>query len=112
QLSASGTSAPDGRLTASPHPPTKPATAGLRPMGLDPARDALLYVPKSYRPEVRAPVALLLHGAGQAADELMGPMQPLADETGMVLVAPNSRDASWDIRYGAFGPDIVFINKM
>jgi len=112
QLSATSASAPDGRLTARPHPPTKAATPGLQPMGLDPARDALLYVPKSYRPEVPAPLALLLHGAGQAAAELMGPMQPLADETGMVLVAPNSRDASWDIRYGAFGPDIVFINKM
>jgi phospholipase/carboxylesterase len=112
QLSATGATAPDGRLTARPHPPTKPATPGLQPMGLDAARDALLYVPKSYRAEVPAPLAVLLHGAGQAADELIGPMQPLADETGMVLVAPNSRDSSWDIRYGAFGADVAFINKM
>ena len=41
----------------------------------------------------------------------MGPMRALADEKGMVLVAPNSRDASWDIRYGAFWPDVAFINK-
>jgi phospholipase/carboxylesterase len=116
QLGASsasaGASASDGRLTARPHPPTKTVSAGLQPMGLDPRRDALLYVPKSYRSDVPAPLALLLHGAGQAADELMNPMQPLADETGMVLVAPNSRDASWDIRYGAFGPDVAFINNM
>jgi phospholipase/carboxylesterase len=39
-------------------------------------------------------------------------MQPLADETGMVLVAPNSREASWDIRYGEFGADVAFISKM
>ena len=112
QLSATSTSAPDGRLTARPHPPTKTVTAGLTQMGLDSARDALLYVPKSYRADVPAPLALLLHGAGQAADELINPMQSLADETGMVLVAPNSRDSSWDIRYGAFGADVDFINKM
>jgi len=112
QLSATGATASDGRISARPHPPTKSATPGLQPMGLDKTRDALLYVPKRYRADVPAPLAVLLHGAGQAADELTGPMQPLADETGMVLVAPNSRDSSWDIRYGAFGPDIVFINKM
>jgi phospholipase/carboxylesterase len=39
-------------------------------------------------------------------------MQPYADEFGIVLAAPNSRDSSWDIRYGAFGDDVVFINKM
>lgn len=112
KLSATSTSAPDGRISARPHPPTKTVTPGLQPMGLDPARDALLYVPKRYRADVPAPLAVLLHGAGQAADELIGPMQPLADETGMVLVAPNSRDSSWDIRYGAFGADVTFINKM
>ena len=112
QLSATSATAPDGRITARPHPPTKSATPGLQPMGLDKTRDALLYVPKRYRADVPAPLAVLLHGAGQAADELMGPMQPLADETGMVLVAPNSRDSSWDIRYGAFGADVTFINTM
>jgi phospholipase/carboxylesterase len=112
QLSATAPRAADGRITARPHPPTKTAEAGLHPMGLDADRDALLYVPKSYRPDVPAPLALLLHGAGQAADELMEPMQPLADETGMILVAPKSREASWDIRYGAFGADVVFINTM
>jgi len=112
QLSATGATASDGRISARPHPPTKSATPGLQPMGLDKTRDALLYVPKRYRADVPAPLAVLLHGAGQAADELMGPMQPLADETGMVLVAPNSRDSSWDIRYGAFGADVTFINTM
>jgi phospholipase/carboxylesterase len=112
QLSATATRASDGRINARPHPPTKSVKAGLQPMGLDPDRDALLYVPKSYRADVPAPLALLLHGAGQAADELMDPMQPLADETGMILVAPKSREASWDIRYGAFGADVVFINNM
>ena len=114
QLGASGTTETqtEGRLTARPHPPLKTPTTGLTPLGLDPTRDALLYVPKSYRPEVPAPLAVLLHGAGQEANELIRPMQPFADEMGIVLAAPNSRDSSWDVRYGGFGPDVVFINKM
>jgi phospholipase/carboxylesterase len=112
QLSAKTISASDGRISARPHPPAKTVKAGLQPMGLDANRDAFLYVPKSYRADVPAPLALLLHGAGQAADELLNPMQPLADETGMILVAPNSREMSWDIRFGAFGADVVFINTM
>ena len=81
-------------------------------MGLDPTRDAFLYVPKSYRPDVPAPLAVLLHGAGQEAHELFNPLQPFADELGIVLAAPNSRDSSWDIRYGSFGDDVAFINQM
>jgi phospholipase/carboxylesterase len=114
QLAAKGTPASqaDGRLSARPHPPKKTVSAGLNPMGLDRARDALLYVPKSYRPDVAAPFVVLLHGAGGSANGLMGLLQPLADETGMVLAAPHSRESSWDIRYGAFGPDVAFINTM
>lgn len=112
QLGASTPAAAEGRITARPHVPSKTATLGATAMGLDPARDAFLYVPKSYRPDAPAPLAVLLHGAGQEAHELFNPLQPYADELGIVLVAPNSRDSSWDIRYGAFGDDVVFINKM
>lgn len=114
QLGASGTAEiqSEGRLSARPHPPMKTPTTGLTSLGLDSVRDALLYVPKSYRPEVPAPLAVLLHGAGQEANELIRPMQPFADEMGIILAAPNSRDSSWDIRYGGFGPDVVFINRM
>jgi phospholipase/carboxylesterase len=112
QLGASTTAAAEGRLTARPHVPSKAAAPGATAMGLDSARDAFLYIPKSYRPDVPAPLAVLLHGAGQEAHELFNPLQPYADELGIVLVAPNSRDSSWDIRYGSFGDDVVFINKM
>jgi predicted esterase len=102
----------EGRLTARPHVPSKTAAIGANAMGLDADRDAFLYIPKSYRPDVAAPLAVLLHGAGQEAHELFNPLQPFADEFGIVLAAPNSRDSSWDIRYGSFGDDVVFINKM
>ena len=100
QLGATTSGLADGRLRARPHAPSKPASAGATAMGLDPARDAFLYVPKSYKPDVAAPLAVLLHGAGQEAHELFNPLQTYAEELGIVLVAPNSRESSWDIRYG------------
>ena len=113
-LGASGQSqnAADGRITARPRPPSKTIAPGQHALGLDRERDAIVYVPKSYRADVPAPLAVLLHGAGQSADELIRPMGELAEQHNLILAAPNSRDSSWDIRYGAFGPDVVFIDKM
>ncbi|HTE44086.1 MAG TPA: PHB depolymerase family esterase [Gemmatimonadaceae bacterium] len=104
--------ADDGRIAARPHEPSETIAPGRYPLKLGKARDGLLYVPKNYQPTVAAPLAVLLHGAGQSSDELLDRMITMADDTGMVLAAPDSREASWDIRYGAFGPDIVFINDM
>jgi phospholipase/carboxylesterase len=38
-------------------------------------------------------------------------MKPLADETGMVLLAVDSREATWDIQYAAYRNDIPFIDS-
>jgi phospholipase/carboxylesterase len=110
--SAGQIKAPDGRLTARPHAPTETIAPGRYPLKLGKERDGLLYIPKTYQPSVAAPLAVLLHGAGQRANELLDRMTTMADDTGMVLAAPDSRDASWDIRYGAFGPDVAFIDQM
>src|SRR5688572_4605677 len=49
---AAGTpSAETGRLLARPSQPTESVSPGLHRLGLDPDRDALLYVPKDHRPE-------------------------------------------------------------
>lgn len=106
------TQAADGRITARPHEPTETIAPGRYPLKLGKERDGLLYIPKAYQPTVAAPLAVLLHGAGQSSNELLDRMITMADDTGMVLAAPDSRSASWDIRYGAFGPDIAFINDM
>ncbi|MEP6493396.1 MAG: phospholipase [bacterium] len=110
--STSATHADEGRIAARPHEPAETIAPGRYPLKLGKARDGLLYIPKNYQPTVAAPLAMLLHGAGQSSNELLDRMITMADETGMVLASPDSREASWDIRYGAFGPDIVFINDM
>lgn len=106
-----------GRLLARPAP-SPPAEAmvpstGLRPLGLGgPAdRAGLVYVPTSYRAEEGAPLALMLHGAGSDAQGGISPFLDLADEAGLVLLAPESRDRTWDVLVGGYGPDVEFIDQ-
>jgi phospholipase/carboxylesterase len=100
----------DGRLHARPSAPSGTATPGERSLGLASGRDGLWFVPASYQGTMAAPLALLLHGAGHDAHELMNPIRPVADTLGLVLIAPDSRGASWDLRYGTYGPDIAYID--
>lgn len=99
-----------GRLRARPGTPTSTVTAGLHQLGLGGARDGLLYVPAAYRPDAAAPLALLFHGAGQDASEMVEPMREFADEVGLVLVAPDSRGSTWDAIRGIYGPDVAFVD--
>lgn len=101
----------DGRLTVRVTPPTTTTNPGLYPLGLGRTRDGFLCVPTSYKPDTAAPLVLLLHGAGQDASELLTPMRPLADTAGLVLVAPDSRDRTWDAILGSFSGDVEFIDR-
>lgn len=102
----------NGRLAARATAPTATTNPGLYPIGLASGRDGLLYVPTSYKPDTPAPLALLLHGAGRDSSELLTPMKPLADTTGLVLVAPDSRGVTWDaIGAGLFFDDVIYIDR-
>jgi len=57
--------------------------------------DALAYVPATARES--APLVVLLHGAGQAGDAMIARFQGDADKLGLVLLAPKSRGATWDV---------------
>jgi phospholipase/carboxylesterase len=101
----------DGRIAARPGTPTGSVTTGLQPLGLASGRDGLLYVPTTYDPEVAAPLAVLLHGAGRRANEITDSMRALADPLGLVLVAPDSRGTTWDAIRGTYGADVDFIDE-
>ena len=102
----------NGRLAARVSAPTATTNPGLYAIGLTSGRDGLLYVPTTYRPDTPAPLALLLHGAGRDSSELLTPMKALADTTGLVLVAPDSRGVTWDaIGTGLFFDDVIYIDR-
>jgi phospholipase/carboxylesterase len=108
-----GSVASRGRLLARPTPPPSDTAAptGLRPLGLGSGRDGLIYVPAGYRATEEAPLALMLHGAGGDARSGISPFLNLADEAGLVLLAPESRGRTWDVLVGDYGPDVEFIDR-
>jgi phospholipase/carboxylesterase len=101
----------NGRLAARVTAPTRTIEPGLIPLGLASGRDGLLYVPTGYQPDTPAPLVLLLHGAGRTSAELVTPMRTLADKTGLVLLAPDSRGGTWDAIQGFFYDDVIFIDR-
>ena len=72
-------------------------------------RDGLFYVPRGIKPDTALPLWVVLHGAGGTAQST-GYTFPLADEFGVLVVAPDSRDErTWDGVLRNWGPDVEFI---
>jgi phospholipase/carboxylesterase len=109
--SACGGQAPE-RLMPAPAgdnaPPAPRAAPGVQPLGLGGERDGVLVLPERAGP---VPLILMLHGAGgtgRRAARLLGPM---AAELGCAVLAPDSRESTWDAVTGAFGPDVHFLER-
>jgi len=82
---------------------------GQYPLAIEHERDGLLYLPKGYKPEVPAPLLVMFHGAGGTALSTTYAF-PLADEHGVIILAPDSRDQrTWDLVLGSYGPDADFL---
>ena len=72
-------------------------------------RDGLYYIPRTYKEGVRTPLWLHLHGAGGTAQSAQS-VFALADEFGVIILAPDSRDEfTWDGVLRNWGPDVEFI---
>ena len=101
-----------GRFNARPDTPTsaEPPPPGLHPIGLGGDRDGVLYLPPDHRAGQSAPLVLMLHGATGNGRRTIESLLPLAEEFGLVLVAPDSRLRTWDVLMGGYGPDIAFID--
>jgi len=103
-------SAAEGRLRARPAAPTLTIGPGEHRLGLSTGgRDATLYVPKKVASDGSVPLLLMLHGAGSSAERVRFTF-PLAEELGIVVLAPDSRRGTWDGVGGIFGPDVAFID--
>jgi phospholipase/carboxylesterase len=90
--------------------PSDPGPAGPHPLGLARGRDGLVYVPPGYRPDSPAPLVLALHGAGGTARDAVELLRPFADREGLVVLAVDSREPTWDVIVGGYGPDVEFID--
>ncbi|MDQ2841364.1 MAG: phospholipase [Acidobacteriota bacterium] len=70
-----------------------------------------MYVPESALDQPAA-LAIMLHGAGGNAEHGLGLLNAYTDGAKLILLAPESRKASWDIISDAqYGPDVSFIDE-
>jgi phospholipase/carboxylesterase len=108
-----GTQASDGHLLSRPpkDAPPVPTATGAQPLGLDSGRDGVVYLPPGLTGP--APLLVLLHGATGSAAGITRRTDAfaLADEFKMVILAPDSRERTWDAIRGHFGPDVAFLDK-
>ena len=86
------------------------APTGLRPLGLAAAPDGYLYVPAGYWAGRPAPLVVVLHGAGEDARDGLAQLRAQADEAGLILLSPASREYTWDLVVGGYGPDVAAID--
>lgn len=106
----------DGRIGARPRegvPGARGATAagtGPRALGLARARDAILQLPAKAS-DGPLPLLVLLHGAGGSAAGVLRRLGSAADDAGVAVLAPDSRESTWDAIRGDFGPDVDFMNR-
>lgn len=54
---------------------------------------------------------LPLHGAGGNARQGLALLQSLADEADFTVLAPNSREVTWDVIRGGYGPDVLLVDR-
>ena len=105
-------SARRGRLHARPSAAAEDAPKGRHAITVEGARAALVYVPAGYKRDAPAPLAVMLHGAGGAAEHGLLLMQRFADESNLIVVAPQSAGATWDAIDRGFGPDVLALDRL
>ena len=99
----------DGRLKSRVHDGVRTSVAGHLTLGLDSDRDAFLQVPANDSSPL--PLLIMLHGAGQSAEDMFWYLGSAPEDTKVAVLAPNSRGQTWDAIHGAFGPDVDFIDR-
>jgi len=100
----------DGRLTARPRTGVT-TTLKSGPLGLNASgRDGVIQMP-SVTPTGKMPLLIFLHGATQNGARMLQRIGPAADQLGIAVVAPDSRNGTWDGIRNEFDEDVVFLNR-
>jgi phospholipase/carboxylesterase len=103
--------ASEGRLSARPSEVKDASPKGLHKLNLERGRDGFLYVPQGYRVDRPSPLALMLHGAGGNAQQGLSLLRNYADESGLLLLAPDARRQTWDVIVNRYGDDVSYIER-
>jgi phospholipase/carboxylesterase len=107
---ASGNQTSRGRLTARPSKPAgPPPPPGVTPIGIGKDRDGLLWLPENSKGPV--PLMVLLHGAGGRGANILRRLESFAADTGVAVLAPDSRGMTWDAIRDELGLDVRFIDR-
>jgi phospholipase/carboxylesterase len=86
------------------------AAAGTLRLGLEPSgRDATLRVPPNA--DGPLPLLVLLHGAGGTGQRMLQRIAPAVEATNLVVLAIDSRAATWDAIRADFGPDVAYLDR-
>ncbi len=99
----------DGRLTAQPRANVTTTAERERPLRLGSERDAILRVPAAPHGTLQ-PLLVLLHGASGSGAAVLRRLGSAPEDAGVVVLAPDSRESTWDVISGSFGADVAFIN--
>jgi len=70
----------------------------------DGERDGTVYVPESYKKGVPMPILMMLHGFRSTAEAVRYTF-PLAEEFGVIILAPESRELTWGQEIPGFDTD-------
>lgn len=98
------------RLSARPGVPVGTPTLGASALGLGSPRDGWLYVPTTYTAATPTPMMVLLHGATGDSDNWVS-YQTRAEERGIIALAIDSREGTWDVIRSSYGHDIRFLDS-
>jgi phospholipase/carboxylesterase len=83
---------------------------GATEMALGTVGRAWVRVPARPPGDGPLPLVVALHGAGGRAPDMLRMLAGVADEHGLLLVAPQSTGTSWDVIGGRFGPDVRLLD--
>jgi phospholipase/carboxylesterase len=100
----------DGRLAARPGVIVATTATGTDRLEIGGRRDAVLRVP-SGAAGGPLPLLVLLHGAGGSGEGMLRRLGSAPDAAGVAVLAPDSRDSTWDAIRSGFGADIAFLDR-
>jgi phospholipase/carboxylesterase len=110
RLESAPTQGHDGRLTARPRTGVATTAEGKRALGLERGRDGVLQLP-SKAANGPMPLLVMLHGATGGGEGVLRRVSAAADEAGVAVLAPDSRNGTWDAIRDEYGPDVAFLDR-